>query len=146
MKITTLTLLISLFCVSQIKNNKYKYKPLPDVITEEKLLSYIKELKIAHPKIVITQAKLESANFKSGIFKSNKNIFGMKFPEKRPTTAIGINKNHSVYSSWRKSVEDYKIWQDKYAKKYKTTKQYLKYLSLYAEDKNYVNKIERNLL
>jgi uncharacterized FlgJ-related protein len=146
MKITTITLLISLFCVSQIKNNKYKYKQLPDIITEEKLLSYIKQLKIAHPKIVITQAKLESGNFKSSIFKSNRNIFGMRFPEKRKTTAIGVNKNHSVYSSWRKSVEDYKIWQDTYAKKYKTKRQYLKYLALYAEDKNYVSKIQKNLM
>jgi flagellum-specific peptidoglycan hydrolase FlgJ len=146
MKIITLTLLISLFCVSQIKSTKYKHKHPPDIITEEKLLSYIKELKIAHPKIVLTQAKLESGNFKSNIFKSNKNIFGMKYPERRVTTAIGIHKNHSVYSSWRSSVDDYKIWQDKYAKKYKTKKQYLKYLALYAEDKNYVSKIQKNLL
>jgi uncharacterized FlgJ-related protein len=146
MKINTITLLISLFCVSQIKNNKYKYKPLPDIITEEKLLSYIKQLNIAHTKIVLTQAKLESGNFKSSIFKSNNNIFGMRYPERRQTTAIGINKNHSVYSSWRKSVEDYKIWQDTYAKKYKTKRQYLKYLASYAEDKQYINKIEKNLM
>lgn len=146
MKKTIIILFISLFCIGQIKNNKHKYKQLPDIITEEKLLSYIRELNIAHPKIVLTQAKLESGNFKSSIFKSNRNIFGMRFPEKRNTTAIGVNKNHSVYSSWRKSVEDYKIWQDTYAKKYKTKRQYLKYLSSYAEDKQYINKIEKNLM
>lgn len=133
--------------LSNIGNTKYKVVIINEQINDNSLLSYIKKIGIAHPKIVLTQAKLESANFKSKLFKSNNNIFGMKYPERRKTTAIGVNRNHSVYSSWKEAVIDYKIWQDTYAKKYiKSKKQYLKYLSLYAEDKNYVNKIEKNLL
>lgn len=114
--------------------------------TEKDVYDYIVKVGISHPKIVFTQAKLESGNFKSNIFKQNKNMFGMKLPERRQTTAVGVKNNHSVYTSWRSSIEDYKIWQDTYASKYKTKSQYLKYLASYAEDKEYINKIEKNLL
>lgn len=143
-KLTIITILI--FAVVKIGSTNYKANIIKDTITESKLLSLIKELNIAHPKIVITQAKLESANFKSKLFKHNNNLFGMKYPKIRKTTAIGVNRNHAVYLNWRESVIDYKIWQDKYASKYKSKNEYLRYLKRYAQDVNYVEKIKKNLL
>lgn len=45
-------------------------------------------------KIIVAVGKHESANFKSKLFLTNKNVFGMTYPPKRKTTAIG----YSVFS------------------------------------------------
>ena len=101
-------------------------------------------LKIAHPDIVMAQAIIESGNFKSNIFKENNNLFGMKMPEYRKTTAIGINRGHAVYRNWRESVIDYALWQGKRAR-YQTTSQYLRRLRSYAADPNYITKIKKRI-
>ena len=67
---------------------------------------------IKHPDIVMAQARLETGNFTSNICRRNHNLFGMKLPKQRRTTAIGESTGHAKYSSWEKSIEDYKIWQD----------------------------------
>jgi flagellum-specific peptidoglycan hydrolase FlgJ len=102
------------------------------------------DLNIAHPDIVIAQAIIESGNFKSNIFKENNNLFGMKMPAYRKTTAIGINRGHAVYSSWRESVIDYALWQGKRAR-YSTKNQYLRRLKSYAADPNYITKIKQRI-
>ena len=43
---------------------------------------------IKHPDIVLAQAILESGYLTSQIFIENKNLFGMRFPERRPTVAL----------------------------------------------------------
>lgn len=40
-------------------------------------------------RILIAIAKHESNNFNSGLYQKNFNLFGMTYPPKRPTTAIG---------------------------------------------------------
>jgi hypothetical protein len=77
-------------------------------------------------------------------FKENNNLFGMKMPEYRKTTAIGINRGHAVYSSWRESVIDYALWQGKRAR-YSTKNQYLRRLKSYAADPNYITKIKKRI-
>lgn len=67
---------------------------------------------IDYPEIVFAQAVLESGHFRSPIFKSNNNLFGMRFPRKRETVAIEDRKGFSAYEDWNKSVEDYKMYQD----------------------------------
>jgi flagellum-specific peptidoglycan hydrolase FlgJ len=67
---------------------------------------------IKYPDIVMAQAKIESGHFSSPIFKENNNLFGMKLPESRKTTAIGKNRGHAKYNTWQDSVKDYKLWQD----------------------------------
>src|SRR5690554_3322128 len=58
----------------------------------DELLTLIFKLRLEHPDIVFAQAILETGNFKSEIFKENKNLFGLKMPWNRPTLAIGVKR------------------------------------------------------
>lgn len=107
-----------------------------------KRLIYI--LKIEHPDIVFIQAQIESAHFKSNIFRENNNLFGMKVAKKRPTSAIGINRGHASYTKWQHSVIDYKLMQKRYAHN-KSRNQYFVYLKHYAADPKYILKIKERL-
>lgn len=113
-----------------------------NAFSEESLKTYIDELNIAFPEIVFAQAKLESGNFKGKIFLENHNLFGMKKPSIRSTTAKGEQYNHAYYDSWKESVLDYALWSCRYLSKVKTKEQYLEYLANnYAEDSLYVKKL-----
>lgn len=110
----------------------------------QKLKSYILELNIRFPHIVYAQARLESGNFNSEIFKTNNNLFGLKEAKKRPTTAKGTELNHAYYESWHESVVDYAFYSATYLSDIKNEAQYFEYLGEnYAEDPNYVDKLKR---
>lgn len=140
-------LTIALLFTFSIAND---YKKFPNweqlQFNEVNLLKKMKELGIKFPDIVLAQAKIETGHFKSKIFKKNNNLFGMKLARKRQTTAIGEQFNHAMYQNWVQSVIDYKIWQDKYASKFKTKDLYLNYLSdIYSENDKYINLIKKML-
>jgi len=102
------------------------------------------EVGIVYPDIVMAQAKIETGHFTSKVFRENHNLFGMKLPRQRSTTAIGEQYNHAEYTSWRQSVVDYKLWQDKVLTKVKGRRAYLRYLHKnYAENKQYVKLIKQ---
>lgn len=61
-------------------------------------------------RIIFAQAAHETGNFTSTIFKENNNLFGMKLPRIRPTTAIGENKGHAVYRNTLDSIKDFAIY------------------------------------
>lgn len=112
--------------------------------TEEKLVEYIKELNIKFPHIVLAQARLESGNFKSKIFKENNNLFGMKEAKQRISTNKGTNLGHARYDSWRECVLDYALYQATYLSKFKTEKEYYSYLgNNYAENSSYVELLKK---
>jgi len=77
------------------------YKPENDrnkhSLDEKMLLKELKRQHISHIKIVLAQAKLESANFSSHIAHANNNIFGIKH-----------NGKYAKYKSWKECVKDYK--------------------------------------
>lgn len=62
------------------------------------------------PHIVFKQAIMESG-LVSDIALVNHNIFGMRLPRVRATTAIGSRNGYAVYSSWQSSVDDYALFQ-----------------------------------
>jgi flagellum-specific peptidoglycan hydrolase FlgJ len=101
----------------------------------------IKKLKLKHPNIVFSQAILESGNFKSNIYTSNKNLFGMRKSGNRCTTAIGTNNGFAVYKNWRDSLLDYALFQSKNC--YNMPKdRYLDFLNTrYSNDCNYNKKL-----
>jgi flagellum-specific peptidoglycan hydrolase FlgJ len=144
MKKLILLVLLLLVVTGELKNGVVKITPQYYLFSKENMIKLINDLNIAHPDIVIAQAIIESGNFKSNIFKENNNLFGMKMPEYRKTTAIGINRGHAVYSSWRESVIDYALWQGKRAR-YSTKNQYLRRLKSYAADPNYITKIKQRI-
>lgn len=86
------------------------------------------DLNIEHPDIAYAQVLLETGHFSSEVFNQNNNLFGMKYPGSRKTKAIGTNLNHAVFDTWEDSIEDYKIWQQKYASG-KSRKEYFAYLN-----------------
>jgi uncharacterized FlgJ-related protein len=112
--------------------------------TPERLKKYIKSCGIMHPEIVYAQAKIETGNFNSYIFKEGNNLFGMKLATSRPTTAIGEISGHALYQNWMQSVQDYALYQSAYLRKLKSKDNYLDYLhENYATDKTYVSKIKK---
>jgi uncharacterized FlgJ-related protein len=142
MKCITLTL-IALFISLEVGSASFKRRAeLP--FSPSNMITTMTEIGIVYPDIVMAQARIETAHFTSKIFKENHNLFGMKLPEQRSTTATGEQYNHATYTSWRQSVIDYKIWQDRVLTKVKSRRAYLKYLSkYYATDKQYVTLIKK---
>ncbi len=112
--------------------------------SREKLKTYLIELNVKCPEIVLAQSEIETGHFKSHIFKENNNLFGLKQAGiGRPSTAKGTVSNHAYYDTWQESVQDYALYQAAFLKNIKTQEQYLEYLGQnYAEDSNYVSKIK----
>lgn len=146
-------LIILLVLVPIVKTEIVTYRPInvdnsfelnfnnADLDTKKYLVfNEIRKLGIQHPEIVLAQTLLESANYTSRVFVKNNNMFGMKYPGRRQTTAIGSNMGYAKYSSWKKSIEDYAFYQKNFLKGKKLTNQeYLRKLHLtYAEDPKYV--------
>lgn len=115
--------------------------------SREKLISYLKEINLKFPYIVLAQAELETGNFKSKIFRENNNLFGMKVARKRPTTNKGEQYGHAYFDNWRKSVDDYAFYQAMFMKDIKTENQYFQFLDgRYAEDPNYIAKLKTKII
>jgi hypothetical protein len=113
--------------------------------TLENIKKEISYNKIKHGDIVLAQIVLETGNLSSPIFKENNNLFGMKEAKTRPTTALGINRNHAYYDSWQHSVIDYALWQSAFARNL-SEEQYIDYLQkTYAEDTTYKSKIRKQI-
>ena len=129
-------------CSFTTKNN-----PEPVLLTHELLYEVINVKNIKHPEVVFAQAIIESGHFKSPLFINKNNLFGMKVPKKRETTAVNKgNKGYAKYHSWDSSVDDYLLWQEFTLKnKNELTKtQYLSLLGkIYAKDKNYITSLKR---
>jgi len=109
----------------------------------ENLREYLEFRKVRNKEIVYAQAVLETGEFRSTIFKENNNLFGMKYPLVRPTTAQYINRGHAAYNHWSDSVDDYILWYNFMTR----NKQYTNYLTFltslgYAEDPYYIYKLQ----
>jgi hypothetical protein len=114
--------------------------------SEDKLIDKLKELNVKFPYIVFAQAKLETGNFTSKVFRENNNCFGMREAKQRITTSQGTENNHAYYHTWYESVLDYSFYQCRYLSNIQTEEQYFQYLSQsYAENPNYIN-ILKNMI
>lgn len=119
------------------------YEIKNDVFTEEKLIDYLKLIRIKFPHIVLAQARLESNNYSSFIFKNNNNMFGMKHPIVRITTSLGKKVGYASYNSWRESVLDYALYSSKFIPDISSENDYYDFLKkYYAEDPNYITKLK----
>jgi flagellum-specific peptidoglycan hydrolase FlgJ len=114
--------------------------------SESSMINLAKSLGVKYIDIMVAQARIETGWYTSKIFIHNNNLFGMKLPERRLTTAIGSDRGHAQYISWQQSVADYKIWQSKVLIKNKSRRKYLSYIGrTYAENGNYINLIKKQL-
>ena len=146
---TIITSIIIYFSVVYISNRAQKTYTqvmfdISDPFTEDKVQQYLKDLRVKYPEVALAQMKLESANGTSSMFRENNNLFCMKLPKKRPTTALGEKSNHSYYSHWRQSVIDYAMWQAFVMdpENIDTEQDWINYLDkMYSEDGSYGRKI-----
>lgn len=114
------------------KEKTQKVKDSDKVSLNDKTL--YKELKakgIAHPKIVLAQAKLETGNYTSKVYLTHNNLFGLR----------KSNGSYYKFNHWTESVKAYK---DYVQYKYQSSKDYYQFLKDigYAEDKLYIEKIK----
>ena len=120
-----------------------------DSVTKEKLYEQIIKFGIKFPDIVFAQAMIESGELTSKLFKTANNMFGMRFPSVRETTAQGkTNGGYSRYEDWNFGVYDYFLWQDHMLRNRTeiTKSQYLSLLGrVYAKDPNYVSKVKKKV-
>ena len=120
-----------------------------DSVTKEKLYEQIIKFGIKFPDIVFAQAMIESGELTSKLFKTANNMFGMRFPSVRETTAQGTTSGgYSRYEDWNFGVYDYFLWQDHMLRNRTeiTKSQYLSLLGrVYAEDPNYVSKVKKKV-
>lgn len=143
-KITIAILLI--FSCLQVNNGLVKDERYHIIFSEQKMISYAKRIGIKYIDVMVAQSRLETGNYTSKVFREGRNLFGMKLPERRETTAVGEHRNHAKYTSWVSSVDDYKIWQSNVLSKVQSKKQYLAYIGKnYAEDPKYLKLIKKQL-
>lgn len=131
-------------------------------LNEDNLLSEIKTQGIICEKHVLAQAKLESLHLTSHLCRKANNLFGMRYPGRRETTAIGVylqgqdtiiygtrdelkqylkHPTYAVYANWVDAVKDYKMWQDN---AFKVEEKYLSFLNrIYAEAPDYVSVVDK---
>jgi hypothetical protein len=111
--------------------------------SEAKLRKMLKDLNVKHADIVLAQAKLETGNFTSVVFRNNHNLFGMREARSRISTNRGTDLGHAVYKNWNESVIDYALYQATYLHKL-NREQYWQYLSQnYATAPNYVQQLKK---
>jgi hypothetical protein len=107
----------------------------------ENIEYWMDEFGVQHKEIVMQQVYLETGNLTSVICKENHNLFGMKEPRIRETTALGTKRNHAYYDDFVLSILDYAIWQENM---YNGQKDYYAFLRSvgYAECKTYIQKLK----
>ena len=104
------------------------------VLTKDMLVEYILTQDIAHPEIAYAIIRQES-NMCSELFKSNKNLFGMRQPGVRPTMSKGPKYGFASFEKWQHSVLDYKLYLEFVGGHKMTRDSYLSHL-----DRNYAHK------
>jgi hypothetical protein len=118
--------------------------------SEDALVDFIDKLNLKYPHIALAQAKIESADYTSGLFKKNNNLFGMREARVRVNLAKGTRNKHAYYDHWQESVIDYALWCATYASKCNTEEQFLNLLAGYAEASHYkeaiINVVEKQNL
>ena len=93
-------------------------------------------------KVIYGQAWHETGNFKSPVFKQNKNLFGMRQAKKRKNFATGENLLHATYGNIKDSVRDYFLRQKDFRIPNSDISEYVDATvkSGYAEDPLYLSK------
>jgi hypothetical protein len=114
--------------------------------SEEVFINLLKDCNIKYPHIVLAQAKVESGNFTSKVFRQNNNMFGMRKARQRITTAESEKNTYAYYRDWIDAVYDYAMYQSVVMRSVENEDQYFTKLGeRYAEDSLYVPKL-RNII
>lgn len=115
----------------------------PDEVNDTILYDFLKENGAWYPDILLKQAKIESGNYTSAIYKTNNNLYGMRKCYRRPTTQSGEQNGYGTYNNWCLSVLDRLLWDMFTFKNEKPSREdYLEAMKIYAEDPNYIKKLQ----
>lgn len=100
-------------------------------LNDKSLLNELKANGIAHPKIVLAQAKLETGNYTSKVCLTHNNLFGLRKSD----------GSYYKFNHWKESVKAYK---DFVQYKYQPPNNYYQFLADigYAEDGAYIEKVK----
>ncbi len=93
---------------------------------------------------VFAQGRLETGNFTSILCLQHNNLFGMRKPLRRQTTALGkTDNNYAAYATWYDCVKDVTLFQQWYLERGRDMSNYFEFLKEigYAEDPAYLNKL-----
>lgn len=121
----------------------YWFINTPKEINDSTLYQFLLDNDAWYPDILLKQAKIESGNYKSNVYVNSCNLYGMRKVGKRNTTQRGVYNGYGVYDNWCLSVLDRMLWDVFYFKNEKPTEEeYLKAMSIYAEDSDYISKIK----
>ena len=77
-----------------------------DSITVNDVTLAVCSLPFKFKKIVVAQAILETGWFQSNNFKTNNNLYGMRVPYNRMTTADSSINGYAHYKKWEESIID----------------------------------------
>lgn len=114
----------------------------PEEVNDSILYQFLIENNAWYPDILLKQAKIESGNYTSNIYKNTCNLYGMRKVGKRQTTQVSTYNGYGVYNNWCLSVLDRMLWDEFTFKGIKPSKEeYLAALVQYAEDNTYINKL-----
>ena len=108
--------------------------------SEDALVSLLKRCNMKYPYIVLAQAKVESGNYTSSIFRHNHNLFGMRLAKQRITTAESDLNGFAYYRDWVDGVHDYAMYQASVMCNVSNEAEYFAKLEArYAQDSTYVS-------
>ena len=111
--------------------------------SEKALINLLKDCNIKYPHIVLAQAKIESGNYTSNIFKKNHNLFGMRKAHHRITSAQSEQNTYAYYRDWVDCVYDYAMYQSEVMCNITSEEQYFNKLGAkYAQDSSYVHTLK----
>ena len=100
-----------------------------DTLSIENLRKYCVKIGMKHPDAVVSHAVIESGNGISWLGYKCHNLFGMTYPTKRKTLAIGkTDSQYCIYSTWEDCVKDYRLWQEPYDAELDTVVNYFDFL------------------
>lgn len=117
-----------------------------DEPTTDSIMSILTEVGAWYPEYIMAQAVLESATFTSEVYRANNNLFGMKQVSRRSTTQTGKKTDkvsYGHYNNWQMSVLDRVLWDLHRFDTKPTRVEYEKALMQYAEDSNYISKLNK---
>lgn len=113
-------------------------------LTPENLMIALELNSILAKDTVFAQGRLETGNFTSILCVQHNNLFGMRKPLRRQTTALGsTDNNYASYATWYDCVKDVALFQQWYLARGRDMSNYFLFLEEigYAEDPGYINKL-----
>lgn len=115
----------------------------PEEVNDSVLLEFLIENKAWYPEILLRQAKIESGNYSSNVYKNSNNLYGMRRVRSRQTTQTSTYNGYGVYNNWCLSALDRLLWDIFYFDNKKPSEEeYLNAMGIYAEDSNYKSKLK----